>query len=445
MNFTIKELAKSQLEVNFVLTPDDLKPYLEQALKNIAQNSSVAGYRPGKAPANLIKDKVDPVVLLEEGAEKAIRDIWPKTAEEQQIDGVGAPKVEITKIAPDNDLEFKVTIDVMPKIVLPNLKSIIEPLGKEKTISKVEPKEIEDSLQWLTDSRAVTTKVERGAENGDLVNVNFKTFNEGKELAESRSDNYPLILGKGHFLDGFEKELMGLKAGDSKNFSVVAPADYWEESLKGKTLDFQVKMNEVQERKLPNLNDEFAKTLGKFENIDALKKSIEEGIQEEKDRAEGERIRSLMLKNIADKVTVDLPESVVEGELQAMLHDLKHQCEDHGLPFEEYLKQVKKTEEELTKELRKNASIKARADLILKTISKEQKFAANEDELNVAIAEVLRSLGEETSDLNNDEIKIYAKEMVIRRKTWAYLESFLPPESVKVTPAVTSQVPKDII
>jgi len=445
MNFTIKELAKSQIEVNFILTPEDLKPYLEQALKDIAKDSSVAGYRPGKAPANLIKDRIDPVALLEEGAEKAIRDIWPKTAEEQQIDGVGSPKVEITKIAPDNNLEFKVTVDTMPKIVLPDLKTIIEPLGKEKVSSKVEKKEIEDSLQWLADSRATTAKVERGAENGDLVNVNFKTFSEGKELEESQSDNYPLILGKGHFLDGFEKAIIGLKAGEEKNFSVVAPADYWEETLRGKTLDFQVKMNEVMERKLPEVNDEFAKTLGQFENIESLKKSIEDGIQGEKDRAEGERIRGLILKNIADKVTVDLPDSLVNGELQAMLHDLKHQCEDHGLSFEDYLKQVKKTEEEITKDLRENAATKAKADLILRTVSKEQKFAANEDEVNVAVTEVLRSLGEETSELNSDEIKLYAKEMVIRRKTWEYLESFLPQESVKVTEEATTQSKKDTV
>ncbi len=445
MNFIIKELAKSQLEVNFVLTPEDLKPYLEQALKDIAQSSSVAGYRPGKAPVNLIRNKVDPVNLLEEGAEKAIRDVWPKTAEEQQIDGVGSPKVEITKIVPNNDLEFKVTVDVMPKIELPDLKTIIGLLGKEKAINKVSAKEIEDSLQWLADSRATTTKVDRGAKDGNLVNVSFKTFNNGKELEESQSDNYPLILGKGHFLEGFEKELMGLKAGEEKNFSVIAPVDYWEENLRGKKLDFQVKINEVQERKLPDLNDEFAKTLGKFDNLDALKKSIEDGIQGEKNRAEGERIRSLMLKNIADKVTVDLPESVVEGELQAMLHNVQHQCEDHGLPFEEYLKQIKKTEEEMKKELRENAAVKAKADLILRTIAKEQKLTANEDEVSVTVTEVLRSLGEETSELNNDEIKLYAKEIVIRRKTWDYLEGFLPQESVKVTTESTTKTPKDTV
>jgi len=206
MDFTIKELAKSRLEINFVLTPEDLKPYLEQALNDIARNASVAGYRPGKAPANLIKDKVDPVALLEEGAEKAIRDIWPKTAEEEQIDSVGTPKVEITKIVPNNNLEFKVTVDILPKIELPDLKSVLNPLGKERISSKVEKKEIEDSLNWLADYRAITTKVERGAQEGDSVDVNFKTFNDGKELAESQADNYPLVLGKGHFLEGFDTE-----------------------------------------------------------------------------------------------------------------------------------------------------------------------------------------------------------------------------------------------
>jgi trigger factor len=445
MDFTIKELAKSQLEINFVLTPEDLKPYLEQALNDIARNASVAGYRPGKAPANLIKDKVDPVALLEEGAEKAIRDIWPKTAEEQQIDGVGTPKVEITKIVPNNNLEFRVTVDILPKIELPDLKSVLSPLGKERISSKVEKKEIEDSLNWLADSRAITTKVERGAQEGDSVNVNFKTFNEGKELTESQADNYPLVLGKGHFLEGFEKELIGLKAGEEKNFSVIAPTDYWEENLRGKKLDFQVKVNEVSERKLPLVDDEFAKTLGKFENLETLKKSIEDGIRGEKDRAEGERLRVLILKNISDQVKLDVPKSLIEGELNAMIHNLRHQCEDHGLSFEDYLKQLKKTEEEMRKDLSVGASSKAKADLILRAISKEQKFSANEDEINVAVAELLHSMGGEISELNNEEVKLYAKEMVIRRKTWDYLESFLPQEGVKVTPETTTQVPKDMV
>ncbi|MCX6737616.1 MAG: trigger factor [Candidatus Parcubacteria bacterium] len=405
MDFTIKELAKSQLEINFVLTPEDLKPYLEQALNDIARNASVAGYRPGKAPANLIKDKVDPVALLEEGAEKAIRDIWPKTAKEQQIDGVGAPKVEITKIVPNNNLEFRVTVDILPKIELPDLKSVLSPLGKERISSKVEKKEIENSLNWLADSRAITIKVERGAQEGDSVNVNFKTFNEGKELTESQADNYPLVLGKGHFLEGFEKELVGLKANEEKTFSVVAPSDYWEENLRGKKLDFQVKVNEVSERKLPLVDDGFA----------------------------------------SDQVKLDVPESLIEGELNAMIHNLRHQCEDHGLSFEDYLKQLKKTEEEMRKDLSVGASSKAKADLILRAISKEQKFSANEDEVNVAVAELLHSLGGEISELNNEEVKLYAKEMVIRRKTWDYLESFLPQEGVKVTPEITTQVPKDMV
>jgi len=445
MDFIIKELAKSRLEINFVLTPEDLKPYLEQALNDIARNASVAGYRPGKAPANLIKDKVDPVALLEEGAEKAIRDIWPKTAEEEQIDGVGAPKVEITKIVPNNNLEFKVTVDILPKIELPDLKSVLNSLGKERISSKVEKKEIEDSLNWLADSRAITTKVERGAQEGDSVDVNFKTFNDGKELAESQADNYPLVLGKGHFLEGFEKELIGLKTGEEKNFSVIAPSDYWEENLRGKKLDFQVKVNEVSERKLPLVDDEFAKTLGKFENLETLKKSIEDGIKGEKDRAESERLRVLILKNISDQVKLDVPESLIEGELNAMIHDLRHQCENHGLSFEDYLKQLKKTEEEMRKDLSVGASSKAKADLILRAISKEQKFSANEDEINVAVAELLHSMGGEISELNNEEVKLYAKEMVIRRKTWDYLESFLPQESVKITPETAIQVPKDIV
>ncbi len=445
MDFTIKELAKSRLEINFVLTPEDLKPYLEQALNDIAHNASVAGYRPGKAPVNLIKDKVDLVALLEEGAEKAIRDIWPKTAKEQQIDGVGVPKVEITKIVPNNNLEFRVTVDILPKIELPDLKSLLSPLGKERIVSKIEKKEIEDSLNWLADSRAITTKVKRGAQDGDLVNVNFKTFNEGKELAESQADNYPLVLGKGHFLEGFEKELIGLKINEEKNFSVVAPSDYWEENLRGKKLDFRVKVNEVSERKLPLVDDEFAKTLGKFENLETLKKSIEDGIRGEKDRAESERLRVLILKNISDQVKLDVPESLIEGELNAMIHNLRHQCEDHGLSFEDYLKQLKKTEEEMRKDLSVGASSKAKADLILRAISKEQKFSANEDEVNVTIAELLHSMGGEISELNNEEVKLYAKEMVIRRKTWDYLESFLPQEGVKVTPETITQVPKDMV
>jgi trigger factor len=287
--------------------------------------------------------------------------------------------------------------------------------------------------------------VERGASEGDLVNVNFKTFSNGQELSESQADNYPLVLGKGHFLEGFEKELMGLKANEEKNFSVTAPADYWEENLRGKKLDFQVKVNEVSERKLPLIDDGFAKTLGQFDSLNTLKKSIEEGIKGEKEKAESERLRVLILKNISDQVKLDVPESLIEGELNAMLHDLRHQCEDHGLSFEDYLKQLKKTEEEMRSDLRSGASSKAKADLILRAISKEQKINANEEEINVAVAELLHSMGGEVSELSNDEIKLYAKEMVIRRKTWDYLESFLPQEGVKITKEETIKTPKDTV
>jgi trigger factor len=294
-----------------------------------------------------------------------------------------------------------------------------------KNKPKVEKAEIDKSLDYLRKSRAKIITVNRPAEKGNRVEIDFEIRHGGVKIENGTSKNHPLILGEGRFLPGFEKELEGMSAGEEKNFSLKAPKDWPNKRVAEKNLDFKVKMNLVQERQIPELNDEFAKSLGNFASLEMLKENVSGGLLEEKQTKENQRIRIELIEKVAENSQIEIPESLIAEESDKMINEFKFSITGFGLDFDKYLEEIKKTIPELKKEWEKQAEKRVRIAICLKAIAEKEKIEISDEEVESKINEELKNYPnteEVRKNIDLRVLRVYTGEVLRNEKVLGLLE-----------------------
>lgn len=321
------------------------------------------------------------------------------------------------------------------------MENIIK-LGKYKGLkvkkNKLEAKEeeVKKALDYLQNSRAKVITVNKSAKKGDRLEIDFEVRHNKVKIENGTSKNHPLILGEGHFLPGFEKELEGMKAGQEREFSLKTPADWPNQKIANKNLDFKVKVNLVQERELPSIDDEFAKSLGSFNSLTVLKKSIKEGLLKEKEIKEKQRIRIELIEKIAQDSEMEIPPILIEQELNKMVNEFQTSIESMGLDFEKYLKEinpsasaeggrVKKTIEDLKKAWQDQAEKRVRIALCLREIAERENVEISDEEVKERINEDLKhypNIEEVEKNIDLPALKEYTKSVLRNEKVFELLE-----------------------
>ena len=410
MNVIKKDLPKSMAEITVTVAGNEMNGYFKQAAANLSQNIKISGFRSGKAPIDTVEKKVGSQELFNEAAGIAVRRTLPKVLMEHKIDSLGIPDIKILKIAKGNDFEYKAEIAVLPKVLLPDYKKIVSGVKKQKT--EISDKEISDALMFLRKSRASFVQIGRGAVKGDRVNIDFSAVDEqGVEIKNGEQKNQPLIIGDSLFIGDFEENLIGLKSGDCKEFQVKFPENYYDKEISGKTVNFKVKVNLVEEIILPEEKDDFAESLGKFDGLESLKKSIKEGLILEKELREQERWAREALRKIADKSEMDIPEILINSELERIIDNLRANVAQTGLRFEDYLGHIKKTIDDLKKDNRKEAENSVKVNLVLKNIGDKENIEVSEKEaeerLNTELLKHYKSIDEARKKIDLPRLKDY--------------------------------------
>ena len=425
MKIKINSLPKSKQEIIISLNQKDLLPFKEMALKELSRDLQINGYRAGKAPLSIAENYLSPMKLSEQMASLAIEKIYPEIIKENNIQAIGHPNIYITKIIPGQGVEFKIEVAVIPNIHLPDYQRIAKETSKKnKNKLSVEDKEIKEALFWLQNSRAILKKVNRQAKINDIVTIDYQIKENKSTINNGEDKNYSFILGKGNFIPGFEDNLIGMKPGDRKNFEIIVPQNWPEKELQNKKLNIDVSLKEVKMRELPDLGDKFAQEIGKFKNLAELKKNIKEGLMAEKQQKETERWRAEVLEKIAAETQIEIPEVLVENELNTMIEELKHQLDEIQLPFEKYLEQIKKSEEDLKKELKKLAEKRVASSLILREIASLEKIIVSEQETQNKINEILKQIPESEikEKINQENLKEFTLGIIRNEKVFKILE-----------------------
>ena len=423
MKTTQKKLPKSQIELEFELTEEEFKKYVQTALEHLKKHVKVDGFREGKAPASMVEDKLKPEALLMEAGDLAVRESYLNYVKEQKMEPVGNPEISITKIAQGSEFVFKAVITILPDVELPDYKEIASKI-KSNEIS-VTDEEVLDSLNYLQKTRAKFTLKNAGAEKKDFVNITYqnKDINEGKVVQDK------FILGEGGFMAGFEDAIVGMKDGEEKEINVKFPENSPRKDLAGKEALFKVKVISVQKMEVPEINDEFAKQMGAFDTLVALKESVKIGITTEKTEAEKQRKRGEILEKIAEKSKFEMPEAMVEHEKERLLEDLKKKISHQiKISFEEYLASIKKTEAEIKETYQKEAEKRLKGFLILRQIGINEKVEVSDAELDEEIEKSMKSYnlehaGHNHAKIDKEQLKEYAKGVLFNEKVFKLLEN----------------------
>jgi trigger factor len=424
----IKKLPKSQAEFEITVPWKDWEPYLDAAAAEASEEIKIPGFRPGKAPRNLVEQKVGKAVLLNNAAEKAVKKTYVEYILKEKLEVIGKPEIEILEIAEGKELKYKATVSLMPEIaVSPRYKDEVKKINKEYRDKKPEMKEddVNLELEKLANSRAKLVTVNREAKKNDSVEIDFTVTRENVPIENGSSKNHPLILGRGVFIPGFEDNITGMSAGEEKTFELNFPEDYHQKDLAGKPAAFKVKMNLVQERQVPEVDDEFAKGLGSFENLEALKKNMREGMEhEEKHKLEDEK-RNKYVEAIIKNSEVDLPEIMVHEEIHQMLHEFEYQTQAMGMSVDQYLEKISKKKEDLEKDWEPQAEKRVISAMAIRQIAKEQDIKAESAEIEAEMNKTIqyyKGVKDMEKNIDTERLYNYSKGMLENEKVFEFLE-----------------------
>ncbi len=434
MEYKVTKLPKSEIEICVTLPSLEFEPYIKKAATLISEEIEIEGFRKGKAPYDVVKQRVGESAIYEKAADLAIKESHRKLMEQVFREGllagvltpVGRPEVTVTKLAPGNDLCYKVKFAVLPQVKLPDYKIITKRLLKERKKVSVSDADVVRAIDWVRESRAPLVTVERPARNGDRLEIDFEVRHNGVRIEGGESRNHPLVLGKGKFLPGFEQALMGMQRDEEKNFTTKVTEDWYEKNLVGKTLDIKISVKLVQELQLPDLTDDFAKSIGNFSTLDALKTSVREGIIQEKEDKERERLRVLIIEEIAKEAEIEIPNILIEAELDKILEEFKSGIGGMGMKWEDYLIHIKKTMEGLRGDWRQEAEGRVRIALCLREIARVNNIDPGEEEIKARADRFLaqfKSADKAGGEIDAESLREYTKGVLRNEKVFEFLES----------------------
>lgn len=409
-SYSLAHASPTRLTISVQATHTELEPLLPRAAAAISEEMEIQGFRKGKAPYDVVKAKVGEFAILETAArryiqntfEEILKDVERKEYSGKSFEPVGEPEIAITKLAlpniaeqhaggraPEDILEFRITLSLLPAIELPDYRAVAKRVLQTKHIAETTEDEVREAVGWLRESRTKLITVHRAAAMGDRVEADFEASSGGRALAGGQSKNHPFILGTGRFIPGFEHELIGMKSGEEKSFTLDAPPDWRDAALAGRAVTFGLTMNLVQERRVPEWDDELARTLGDFASTAAAERSIRDGITAEKAAKERERIRIAIASAIAAETRADIPETMIERESEKMTAELRKSISAMGLEFPRYLEHLKKNETDLAREWRPDAERRVKIALVLREIARREGIRPSAEEIEASAARAL--------------------------------------------------------
>ena len=422
MEVKVKRLPQSKIEMEIEVPVEVLKKARAKALAVLGKEMKIDGFRPGSIPEDVVEKRAGEANILSEAARIAMEESYRKAVDQEKLEPISQPDVQVLKLAPGNPFSFKATFFVLPKMELPNYEKIVTSVKKEKVL--INEKEIAQTLSWLQKSRASFSQIERDAKKGDFIEIEFSSL----KIKNGEKQKDAFILGESHLLKEFEASLVGMKNGQEKDFEVTFPKDYKNKEMAGKKIPFWVKVLSVKEVKMPELNDDFIKTLGKFETVAELKENIRKGLLQEKEQNEKWKRREKIMEKIEKAISIELPPPLIKAEKDKRFHDLKHRISDElKISYEDYLSQIKKTEEELLKLLEIEAIKGSKRFLFLREIAKIKNIVVSEKEIEEESNRFLArySDSDETKEkIDLNRLKSYTEERLKNEKVFELLESF---------------------
>ena len=388
------EAKMEKIDVNVVkfevkVEADKFKEALTRAYKKNVKKFNVPGFRKGKVPMSVVKKYYGVEVLLEDAVNFAIEGSYANVLKENNVRPVDFPKVEVVQAEEGKDLIYTAEVTVYPEVELGAYKG----LNVEKKTYEVTEEEVAAKLKEMQEKNARVEVKEGAIENGNIAVIDFKGFIDGVAFEGGEGHDYSLEIGSGSFIDNFEEQLVGAKAGDKVEVNVTFPENYGKEELNGKPAKFEVEVKEVKAKELPVLDDEFAKEVSEFETLEALKEDTTKKLEEANTARAEREYEEAILRVVVENAKMDIPAVMVEQEIDRMVQNLAQRLQYQGLTLEQYFQFTGTDAEKMREYMKENAETKVKTELVLEALQKAEKMEVLDEELKEKASEVAKLYG----------------------------------------------------
>lgn len=386
------EAKMEKIDVNIVkfevkVEAEKFDAALTRAYKKNVKNFNVPGFRKGKVPMNVVKKYYGIEVLLEDAVNFAIEGSYSEVLKENNIVPVDYPKIDVVEVGEGKDFVYTAEVTVYPEVELGEYKG----LSIEKKTYEVTEEEVSKKLKEMQEKNArIETKEEGTVENGNIAVIDFKGYVDGEAFQGGEGKDYSLEIGSKTFIDTFEEQLVGAKVNDTVEVNVTFPENYGKEELNGKPAKFEVTIKEIKVKELPELDDEFAKETSEFDTIDDLKADVTKKLEEANAERSEREFEEAVITAVAGNAKVEIPEVMVEKEVDKMVQNLQQRLQYQGLTLEQYFQFTGTDEEKMREYMRANAQTKVKVDLVLEAIEKAENIEATEEEIRAKAVEVAK-------------------------------------------------------
>ena len=408
-----EKLEKSQVALTIEVGAAEFEAAVEKAYQKMRRKINVPGFRPGKAPRKMIERMYGAEVFFEEAINIAFPEAYEAAVEQEKLQVVGYPAVEMVGEVTKDGFTFKATAPVYPEVTLGEYKG----LKAEKPEVKVTAADVDERLKTLADRNTRLVSVDREAKSGDTAVIDFEGFLNGKPFEGGKGENHNLELGSGSFVPGFEDQVIGMKAGEEKDINITFPENYHED-LAGKAVVFKVKVHEVKEKEVPEMDDEFAKDVSEFDTLKDLKADLKKKITEERQKDADRAFEENLMNQVAENITADIPDVMVENQARQYLDNFKAQI-SRQFPYEEYKKMTGMDDEKLLADAKEPALRQVKMDLAVAAIIKAENIEASDEDVEAEYKKMAEQFGMDVDMVKKYLVKEQVQDQLLSQKAVA--------------------------
>jgi trigger factor len=399
MQSKLEKLDKNIVAVEITVGVEEIDAAIAQAYKKVVKKVNLPGFRKGNIPRHVLEAQFGKEVFYEDALDIIVPKVYLEALNEHKLEPIDHPKFDIIEsLEAGKPFVFKATVELLPEVKLGRYKD----LQVEKNRVNIGEADVEKQLKELQERHAELVLSEKETlENGDFAIIDFEGYIDGSSFPGGAAQAYSLEIGSGNFIPGFETQLIGMTVGSEREIAVTFPNDYPTHDLAGKDASFKVTLKEIKVKEIPELNDDFAQSVGKFTSLDELKSDVKEKITSMAEMdAESAYSQALLDQAVANS-EVEVPKTMVDREMDELLHRFEHNLTYQGLNLEKYLEYAKKTRDEVLEDFRPEAAKRVKTDLVLDSIAKFEKIDASEAEID----EKIKELAERYQEKNAVEMK----------------------------------------
>ena len=423
MSYTVEKIASNKVKLSFVESAESFDAAVEKAYLKDRSKINVPGFRKGKAPRKLIENMYGEGVFYDDAFELVAQPAYEEAIKAENLQVVDRPQVDVQQIGAGQELKYTLEVFVKPDVTLGEYKGV----AVEKNVEKVTDEAVDARIQNDVERASTTQDVtDRAVENGDIVNLDYAGSVDGVAFEGGTAQGQSLTIGSGMFIPGFEEQMVGMNIGEERDLSVKFPEQYHADNLAGKNAVFHVKVNGIQTKVRPELDDDFAADVSEFDTFEAYKANIVADLEKNAaDRAEA-NLEDALVQKVVDAADCDIPDAMIQDEITTMLREMEMRMMYQGIRFEDYLKYTGQTLDQVRENYKPEAANRVKTQLVLEAVAKAENIVPTDEDVDEAIAEQAKRVNRDVEEFKaslSEQQKEYLKETAGIKKVIDFLKA----------------------